>query len=270
MAGERLRTRAATLRVGAHQLEAAWVGRRRGAGSTLVLLHEALGCVKRWKKWPRRLARATGCPVFMYSRAGHGGSSAVSGERPLDYLHREALQVLPAVLAAARVGPRILVGHSDGASIATLYGGGIDDPNLLGIVQLAPHFVVEPDGLAGIREIRESWETTNLPARLARYHGGHTDTLFRHWAGTWLDPAFATWDISSAMARVRVPTLLVQGDLDEYGTLQHFEIARRVARCRLEERVLSGVGHSPHLEAPETVTPLVAEFVAGLTSHPHP
>jgi pimeloyl-ACP methyl ester carboxylesterase len=256
--------RGSELRVGEHRVEVRWTPQRLPHRPTLVLLHEALGCVRRWKEWPAQLAAATGCAVFAYSRPGHGRSSAAPGTRPHDYLHREALEVLPAVLRAANVGPRILVGHSDGASIATIYAGTIADPGLLGVVQLAPHFVVEDEALTGIRDIVGAWGSTNLRRRLAKYHGPNTGDLFRQWTETWLDPAFRSWNITAELEGVPVPTLLVQGAADQYGSEAQFDIARRVARCRLSTLMLPEVGHSPHLDAPEVTTTAVSGFVASL------
>ncbi len=202
--------------------------------------------------------------MFAYSRPGFGGSSRAPRHRPLNYLQVQAMDVLPAVLDAAGIRDHVLIGHSDGASIAALNSGEVRDPRLRGVVQLAPHFVVEERALEGIRVAREAWETTNLRERLMKYHGDQTDDVFFAWNDRWLSPEFRDWNITSSMAKVEVPTLLIQGDEDQYGTLLHFELARRVARCRLEEVVLQGVGHSPHLDAPEQTTDAVARFIASL------
>ena len=252
------------LAVAGHQIEVAHLVAGDPARPTVVLLHEALGCVRRWKEWPEQLAEATGCGVMAYSRPGHGGSSRTPGKRPHDYLPREALAVLPEVLGLMGVGPRVLVGHSDGASIATIYAGTVVDAQLRGVVQLAPHFIVEPEALVGIRAIREAWATTNLRRRLRKYHGPSTDDLFRQWTETWLDPAFATWDITDCLPRVTVPMLLLQGEADEYGTAAHFALARRLCGCPLETVLLPGVGHSPHLEAAAETTVAVAAFIEAL------
>jgi pimeloyl-ACP methyl ester carboxylesterase len=224
--------------------------------------------VRRWKKWPAQLQAATGCHVFAWSRIGHGGSSPDLGARPRDYLHREACERLPALLHVAGIGPRVLIGHSDGASIATIYAGAVEDPLLLGLVQIAPHFVVEEEALDGLRALREAWSTTNLRRRLRKYHGRNTDHLFRQFTETWLEHDFRSWDITDEMGRVSVPTLLVHGGEDQYGTERQLDVARGVARCPLTTEVLPGLGHSPHLEAPEVLTPLVAEFVAELQRGP--
>ena len=258
------------LTVGAHALEVARIAAIDASRPTLVLLHEALGCVRRWKEWPDQLAAATGCGVLAYSRPGHGGSSRQPGRRPLDYLHREALEVLPEVLRQEGVVWPLLVGHSDGASIATIYAGSAGDDDVCGVVQLAPHFVVEVEALAGIRTIREVWSTTNLRKRLRKYHGSNTDDLFRQWTETWLDPAFGTWSITDCLPRITTPMLLVQGDTDEYGTLAHFELARHLVTAPLETALLRDVGHSPHLDAAEETTHLVAAFVRRVASARRP
>ncbi|MBK8250861.1 MAG: alpha/beta hydrolase [Gemmatimonadetes bacterium] len=250
--------------IGNHEVEVAHLPARDPMRPTVVLLHEALGCVRRWKEWPVQLAEATGCGVVAYSRPGHGGSSRTPGTRPHDYLQREALVLLPELLDVMEVGPRVLVGHSDGASIATIYAGTVPDAQMRGVVQLAPHFMVEEEALGGIRAIRESWATTNLRRRLRKYHGTSTDDLFRQWTETWLDPAFASWDITDCLPRVTVPMLLLQGDADEYGTSAHFDLARRLCRSPLETVMLPGVGHSPHLEAAVETTTAVATFIEGL------
>ncbi|MBL8980965.1 MAG: alpha/beta hydrolase [Gemmatimonadetes bacterium] len=253
------------LTIGSHALEVARIAPIDASRPTLVLLHEALGCVRRWKEWPEQLAAATGCGVLAYSRPGHGGSSRQPGQRPHDYLHREALEVLPEVLRQERVDSLLLVGHSDGASIATIYAGAAGDDRLCGVVQLAPHFIVEPEALVGIRAIREAWSTTNLRKRLRKYHGPNTDDLFRQWTETWLDPAFGAWSISDLLPRITVPMLLVQGDTDEYGTLAHFDLATQRVSAPLETVLLRDVGHSPHLDAAEETTRLVAAFVDRVT-----
>lgn len=261
------------LTVGAHVVEVARIAPVDASRPTLVLLHEALGCVRRWKEWPAQLAAATGCGVLAYSRPGHGGSSRQPGRRPLDYLHREALDVLPDVLRQEGVVCPLLVGHSDGASIATVYAGAAGDERLCGVVQLAPHFIVEPEALVGIRAIREAWSTTNLRKRLRKYHGPNTDDLFRQWTETWLDPAFGTWSITDLLPRITVPMLLVQGDTDEYGTLVHFGLAKQLVSAPLETVLLREVGHSPHLDAAEETTRIVAAFVqhiAGRAAPAHP
>ncbi|HKM64337.1 MAG TPA: alpha/beta hydrolase [Acidisphaera sp.] len=250
---------ATTLNIDSCTLEAAWWGPEKGL--TLVLLHEGLGCVALWRDTPRRLADATGLRVFAYSRAGYGQSDTTPLPRPLDYMTREALDVLPRVLDAAGIDDCVLVGHSDGASIAAINAGGMQDFRVHGIVLIAPHFFTEPAGLAEIARAKVAYETNELRNRMSRYHRD-VDAAFRGWNGAWLDPRFpTTFDLVEHIAYIRVPILAIQGAADPYGTPAQVDIIAREAYCPVETRVLPGVGHAPHLEAPDTVLPLIAAFV---------
>lgn len=261
---------AIVLPVGRHRLEATWTNAAQGQGPTLVLLHEALGCVGRWKTFPRLLAQATGAKVFAWSRPGHGRSSPGESPRPLDYLEREGTDGLPAVLHAAGIDACVLVGHSDGATIAALNAALAPVPGLRATVLIAPHFFVEEEGLNGIRHMQRLYRETDLRRRLAAYHGDNTDAVFSGWADTWLSPGFRAWEMRGVLSRISVPTLLVQGGNDEYATLEQFAVARRVMTCHLEEEVMPGIGHSPHLEVPERLAQRIATFLAPLWPHPMP
>ena len=170
-------------------LETRWWGPPPEAAPTLVLLHEGLGCVALWRDFPEALAAATGCGVFAWSRFGYGGSDPVSLPRPMRYMHDEALEVLPRVLDAADVRRAVLVGHSDGGSIAAIHAGTVHDPRVLGVVMIAAHFFVEDINIASIRGIKEDYEHGDLRRRLARYHRD-VDVAFRGWNDAWLDPRF--------------------------------------------------------------------------------
>lgn len=219
---------------------------------TLVLLHEGLGCVALWRGFPDALHGATGWPVVVYSRAGHGRSAADDLPRPLDWMMREAVEVLPQVLAGAGVGSAVLVGHSDGATIAALHSAyGRDRFDTLGIVLMAPHFFTEAMGLAEIARAKAAFAGSDLPERMAKYHDDPHAT-FNGWAEAWLDPAFADWNVEGALDQIRVPVLAVQGRQDQYGTLKQIEAVKgRVADA--EAVILEGCKHVPHLEQPEAV-----------------
>jgi len=242
-------------------LEATWWGPGPEAAPTLVLLHEGLGCVALWRDFPEKLAAATGCGVLAYSRFGYGQSPPVKLPRPLTYMHDEALGILGQVLDAAGVSRAILVGHSDGGSIATIYAGGVQDFRLRGEVLIAAHFFCEDVSITSIEAARVAYETTNLREKLARYHRD-VDNAFWGWNGAWLDPAFRHWRIDDYVPTIRVPVMLVQGAADEYGTLAQFELFRAEAYCPVETVVVEGAGHSPHLSHPAVVLPAVAQFVA--------
>src|ERR1043165_5536899 len=207
------------LRIGASALEYRMNGPSTEAAPTIVMLHEGLGSVGLWGDFPEKLQAATGCGVFAYSRAGYGASTPVKLPRPLDYMHIEALDVLPKVLDAIGFRRGLLLGHSDGASIAAQYAGTHQDHRVRALVLMAPHFFVEAEGLAEIRNARAAYETTDLRARLVRHHAD-VDAAFRGWNEAWLDPKFeAMFDITEALAYIRVPILLIQGEADRYGTL---------------------------------------------------
>ena len=228
--------------------ETQWWGPRADAAPTLVLLHEGLGCVALWRDFPEALAEATGCGVFAYSRFGYGGSDPVTLPRPMTYMHDEALDVLPRVLDAAGMRRAVLVGHSDGGSIAAIHAGAVRDPRVAGVVLIAAHFFVEDLNIASIREIKATYEQGDLRARLARYHRD-VDVAFRGWNDAWLDPRFRAFDITEQVARIRVPVLALQGADDPYGTEEQLRVLERTATCPVETRLIAGARHSPHLEA---------------------
>ena len=233
-----------------------------GAAPELVLLHEGLGCVSQWRDFPERLAAASGRGVFAYSRAGYGGSSPCALPRPLSYMEEEAEEVLPALLDAIGFRGGVLLGHSDGASIAAVYAGSQEDPRLEGLILIAPHFFTEPEGLAAIAEARVAYERGELRDRLAKHHGANVDTAFWGWNRAWLDPDFAAWDITRFLPRITVPTLILQGAADQYGTLRQIEAARAQMTCRLEVEVLADCRHAPQREQPERTLAAIQGFLS--------
>jgi pimeloyl-ACP methyl ester carboxylesterase len=249
------------LDIGPHSLEYRMIGPRPDKAPTLVLLHEGLGCVGLWDDFPDELAQATGCGVFVYSRAGYGQSSPVNLPRPLTYMHDEARDVLPALLDGIGCQRGLLVGHSDGASIAAIYAGTHQDHRVSGLVLMAPHFFTEDMGIAAIVDARTAYETTDLREKLARWHKD-PDNAFKGWNDAWLDPGFRQWDITEQLAYIRVPILIVQGEDDQYGTVRQIEIAERECYCPVEVALLPGVKHSPQREAPEVTLKAISEFTA--------
>ena len=234
---------------------------------TLVLLHEGLGSAALWGDFPEQLQAATGLGVFAYSRAGYGASSPTALPRPLDYMQREALDVLPELLDAIGFQRGLLVGHSDGASIAAIYAGGVQDHRIRAIALIAPHFIVEDISVTSIAEIKTAYETTGLKSKLARWHK-HVDNAFHGWNRAWLDPKFRGWDISEYLAYVRVPIAIIQGTEDQYGTIRQVEIAQEECYCPVDVTMLDGAGHSPHREAPGATLNAISDFAnAVLRSH---
>jgi len=246
--------------LGDQRLEYRFAGPDAAAAPTLVLLHEGLGCAGLWGTFPELLSQATGCGVFAYSRAGYGDSSSVPLPRPLTYMHDEASHVLPRVLAAIGFQRGLLIGHSDGASIAAIYAGSHPDHRVLGLTLIAPHFFVEDMTISAIAEAREAYATTDLRARLARWHTD-VDVAFRGWNDAWLDPAFRQWDIREYLPYIRVPMQIIQGADDQYGSLRQIEAAETDCTCPVERMVLPSVRHSPHREAPQLTAAAIARFV---------
>ena len=256
------------LDLGTMRLEYRMIGPRPDAAPTIVMLHEGLGCVGLWNEFPDKLQAATGVGVFVYSRAGYGRSSPVTLPRPLTFMHEEAREVLPKVLDAIGFRRGLLLGHSDGASIAAIYAGSVQDHRVRGLVLIAPHFFTEDMGIAEIARAKEAYATTDLRQKLARWHAD-VDNAFRGWNDAWLDPAFRNWDITEPLAYIRVPILIVQGEDDQYGTQRQIEAARQECYCPVEVALYRGVRHSPHREAPALLLASVSEFASRLLREHH-
>jgi pimeloyl-ACP methyl ester carboxylesterase len=254
------------LRIGTSDLEYRMIGPAPRQAPTIVMLHEGLGSVALWGEFPEQLQAATGAGVFVYSRAGYGASTPARLPRPLDYMQAEALDVLPKLLEAIGFRRGILVGHSDGASIAAVYAGGVADHRVRAVVLIAPHFIVEDISVASIAEIKTAYETTNLRAKLARWHKD-VDNAFYGWNGAWLDPKFHAWDISDYLAYIRVPVAVIQGVDDQYGTIRQAEIAEEECYCPVDVTMIEGAGHSPHREAPEATLGVISEFANAVFAH---
>jgi pimeloyl-ACP methyl ester carboxylesterase len=249
------------LQIGTQNLEYRMLGPRPDRAPTIVMLHEGLGCVGLWGEFPDRVQQATGCGVFVYSRAGYGQSSPVPLPRPLTYMHDEARDTLPALLDAIGFRRGLLLGHSDGASIAAIYAGTHQDHRLGGLILIAPHFFTEDSGIASIEEARKAYDTGDLRQRLARWHKD-VDNAFRGWNGAWLDPEFRKWDITDALGYIRVPILIVQGQQDQYGTVKQIEEAQRDCYCPVEVALVPGARHSPSRDAPKVTLNAISGFVA--------
>jgi len=247
------------LRINDSDLEYRMIGPAPDQTPTIVMLHEGLGSAALWGDFPEKLQAATNTCVFAWSRTGYGASSPAKLPRPLDYMHIEALDVLPKLLDAIGFQRGVLLGHSDGASIAAIYAGSHQDHRVQGVALMAPHFIVEDVSVASIAEIKRAYETTGLKAKLARWHRD-VDNAFYGWNGAWLDPKFRDWDISEYLAYIRVPVTILQGVDDQYGTMRQVEIAREECYCPVDVVVIPGAGHSPHREAPSVTLDAISEF----------
>lgn len=245
-------------------LEYAWVGSPGSPHPTVVFLHEGLGSIALWKDFPEQFCRAHGMRGLVFSRYGYGRSTPRPHDErwPVDFMERQAREVLPALLRQLGVERPWLFGHSDGASIALLAAAHAEDPAgfaVSGVVVLAPHIMVEEAGLVSIRQARFAYLAGPLRERLARYHED-VDSAFWGWNDVWLDPAFRTWDIGAEVARIRAPLLAIQGEDDEYGTLAQIDGIRRLAP-HSASLVLPHCGHSPHRDRPDQVIEAAGRFM---------
>ena len=242
-----------------------------GAGNraSVVMLHEGLGSVSMWRDFPKRLAAQSAHSVVVVSRLGYGQSDPLpDGPDPAaprrnlrkpDYMHREAFDVLPVLLAALQVERPVLFGHSDGASIALLYAS---QHPVTGVIAMAPHVRVEDVSIKSIEEARSAWEETDLPEKLGKYHDD-VEGAFRGWNDVWLHPDFRAWNIEAELPLIKAPILAIQGEDDQYGTLYQIEeIQRRNARTRLFK--IPQCKHSPHRDQPDIVMGAVQSFLATL------
>lgn len=234
-----------------HQLEFRWIEPTAPDRPALVFLHEGLGSIAQWKTFPDAVAAETGCGALIYSRYGFGQSDPLAEPRDVDYLSHEALVVLPAVLAARGIGEPILIGHSDGATIALLYAS---DPRWLtrAIVIEAPHVFLEDAGLAGIERARDAYRDGDLRRKLSRYHRD-VGAMFNGWAETWLRPEFRAWNMESRLPGVRCPVLLIQGLDDPYGTTAQVDAITRQVTGPVDVMLLPACAHAPHVECESVV-----------------
>jgi len=226
----------------------------------LVFLHEGLGSTALWKDFPQLVADATGCSALVYSRHGYGKSDPLAGPRKVDYMHEEALQTLPQVLGSLAIREPVLIGHSDGASIALIHAGARRWP-VRGLVAMAPHVFVEEITLESIAQAKLTFETTDLAVKLKRYHNDPA-SAFRGWNEIWLNPDFRAWNIEEYLPNIDAPLLLIQGEDDRYGTLAQIRAIARAARGPVRELILPGCGHSPHVDRKEETLGAIRDFVA--------
>lgn len=258
-----------TVDLGDMQLEYRWISAANAKRHrpVLIFLHEGLGCTAIWRDFPDHVARRTGHAAFVYSRAGYGASSPVSLPRPVSYMHDEGLDVLPRLLDALGFESVVLIGHSDGASIALIHAGAYRESantRVRGIVALAPHVFNEPESVASIREAARAFRHGELRNKLHRLHGDNVDCAFWGWNGAWLDPRFLDWNIEEYLPGISVPILVIQGLEDEYGTVAQYRAIEAKSGGTVEVLVLEDCGHSPHREQPAMTLDAIAGFVRRL------
>ena len=253
------------IQAGGKRLEATSLGPAPGGDHpTIVMLHEGLGCVALWRDFPEQVQRATGCGVFVYSRAGYGGSDAAELPKTVDFMDGEALDVLPDVLNAIGAERYILLGHSDGATISAIYTGGVQDKRIRGLILMAPHFFSEDISAGEIAKAKTAFETTDWPEKMAKYHND-PEATFMGWAGPWLDVEFQNdWNVANCIDYWRIPVLAIQGRQDQYGTLAQLEEIEARTYCPADIVVLEDCGHTPHAEKTEETLAAITEYVARL------
>jgi pimeloyl-ACP methyl ester carboxylesterase len=241
-----------------HRLEYELIPSADAAAPTIVFLHEGLGSLSLWRDFPRRVVEVTGCPALVYSRYGYGQSDPIAAPRHVDFMHDEGLKALPELLDKLKIEKPILFGHSDGASIAIIYAGGAHRP-VSGLIVMAPHVLVEDVSIKSIRAAKKAYETTDLREKLGRFHAD-PDSAFRGWNDAWLSPKFLKWNIEEFLVGVSCPVLAIQGERDEYGTMEQIDrIVRAVSNA--ESVKLPECRHSPHRDQPQAVLDAVARFV---------
>jgi pimeloyl-ACP methyl ester carboxylesterase len=244
--------------VDGHQIEHAWID---GGDPVLVFLHEGLGSIRQWRDFPRRVAAATGRRALVYDRYGYGNSDVLVEERVgVDFMHREAVNVLPELLLKLGIQKPVLIGHSDGASIALIHAGRFP---VRGVAVMAPHVFIEDVCVDSIENASRQFETSDLRQRLGKYHRD-PDKTFHLWADAWMDPAFRKWNIEAYLLGIKCPVLAIQGEDDQYGTMAQLDtIARQVGGpCELLK--LPECGHAPFKDQPERVLQSVVSFIEKL------
>jgi len=228
---------------------------------SLVFLHEGLGCIEMWKDFPETLCNLTNCMGLLYERKGYGDMADRFGKKwPYDYLVQEALVYLPAILEACEISRPILVGHSDGGSIA-LIGAAEHGNQVHGVITEAAHVFVEDITTQGIKKVVYNYENNNLKSKLVRYHKKHTDTIFYRWADTWLDPEYRHWNIESFLHKITCPLLVIQGKEDEYATSAQVQKIQNQVSARIEAKLVPYCGHVPHFQAREKILELMKRFI---------
>jgi pimeloyl-ACP methyl ester carboxylesterase len=244
--------------IAGHELEVRIINPVEPTLPTIVFLHEGLGCVSLWREFPQQITRATGMGALIYSRYGYGRSSTLAEQRAPDYMHSEALDVLPALLLSLGMRKPILYGHSDGASIALIHAGA--GHPVTGLIVEAPHVFVEEISLQGAAQAAITYRTTDLPKKLARHHRD-PDKTFWGWHDIWTSPSFRDWNIESYLPAITCPTLLIQGEQDEYGTVAQIDAIAGAVKGATFKHLLPNCGHTPHRDQAEVTLQLVTSFL---------
>jgi pimeloyl-ACP methyl ester carboxylesterase len=248
------------LTIGSKQIEIKRHRQGKKGYPTLVFLHEGLGCVEMWRDFPYLLSQRTGCPALVFSRLGYGASDPCPTPWKINFMHKEGLEKLPAVIKAAEILDHILIGHSDGGSIGIIYAGSSHARGLKGLITEAAHVFCEKITVESIYRAKFNYEHHDLRQRLEKYHGKNTENAFRGWNDVWLHPGFIHWNIEKYLPKIKVPVLALQGNQDQYGSLKQMDgIKNRTSR--VQTHIIEDCRHSPHVEQPEKVLDIMTGFI---------
>ena len=227
---------------------------------TLIFLHEGLGCTRMWKDFPEKVSQNTGCPALVFSRLGYGNSDPCPGPWKINFMHKEALRILPDIIKKTGIKDYILVGHSDGGSIGIIFSGSPYAKGLKGLITQAAHVFCEQMTVDCIQQAKINYEQQDLGQRLEKYHGENTVNAFRGWNDVWLNPNFINWNIEKYLSKISIPMLAIQGKEDQYGTIKQIESIKNHVK-HVKTCLIDDCGHSPHLDQPEIVLNAMAGFI---------
>lgn len=259
-----LRTEESFITVHSHRISMKWIyGETSPVSPVLVFLHEGLGSITMWRDFPEQICTETGLTGVVYDRPGHGDSDPLPQHRTPGYLHDEALKYLPLFLEKNSIDKPLLIGHSDGGSIALLYAAHFPE-KAIGIISEAAHVFLEDVSITGIQNAVDKYESANLKKGLIKFHGDKTDAVFYGWAQTWLSPEFRKWNIVDEIKNITAPSLIIQGEEDEYGTGKQVDAIVNNVRGESEKYIIPGCGHVPHFQARDLVTEKMIEFIKKL------
>ncbi|MBT3177987.1 MAG: alpha/beta hydrolase [Desulfobacula sp.] len=252
--------------INSQKIEIQWYEQGKKNYPTLIFLHEGLGCTRMWKNFPENLSKKTKCPAFIFSRFGYGNSDPCPLPWKINFMHKEALTILPDIIKKAGIKTYILIGHSDGGSIGIILSGSRIAKGLKGLITMASHVFCEQKTLQSIHQAKKYYEQQDLKQRLEKYHGKNTENAFRGWNDVWLDSHFINWNIEKYLKKIDIPMLAIQGKNDQYGTIKQIKSIQRQVKL-VKTEMIDDCGHSPHLEQQEAVLNVMGKFIHQILIH---
>ncbi len=248
------------LKIASGNIEILWHKKGHKDSPTLIFLHEGLGCVDTWKDFPLKLSQKTGCPALVFSRFGYGRSDLEPLPWKINFMHKNALKILPEILKQAKIKDYILIGHSDGGSIGIIFAGSPYATSLKGLITISAHVFCEQITKDCIKDAKINFEQNGLKQSLAKYHGKNTENAFWGWNDVWLNPNFMHWNIEKYLGRIKVPMLSIQGKEDQYGTHKQIDSIKDQVK-NIETSLMDECKHAAHLEQPEKTLQIMTEFI---------